>query len=800
MSPGFERVLYTDCAPGRGRGGGGGFQIQAQSAGTRAMQVKSAVSLLMYATQTPWMNARRPVEDYPFGLAHMAENGYGTGFSRYLGKEVNGTREGNHLADCLLTTDTGGYGAVRPAQLWRSGFWRGQPFDTTECPAFTDLLELGPLDHDELQDWLQAQPERGPLLERLVSVLEDPAGPMVQIVSPSADEAVTWIAAATVMLPQRAALDISFKVFANSLNQIGHRIIAVPKELFPSVQPGRPGSIFVLDTETLTSDEHPVGERARYWVSRLREAVEPYDVVEAVELAATLTGGPGLTDADLRDTAWAIAAEEEPILDAGPLRRWLVGSPPIEVAEHGPAIAARILDGDPSADALRLVDRESALGHFVTDRRAVRQRLLAAEIAEAQDGVAIAAEDLDRIAWDPETERDAESMLGSGIVLGDDRTTALLLRLARRHGFSLRPASPAVLQRLTTFVQGWLAAPSTTYPTDRWALEDEFVDLLKQELQTALARGDHAAVRALIPQVYKQLLVQGNDLDDPVTWEIEAFWLTRKPAEELGEWIGRLLDTAADEGAIGDTALLEIQRAAVRWNAVSHPVALELAARIPEHVPLDPVVARAAVAAVTGSRRAPTLPVLRAVAQLDRRGLVTADAAIADVLEQAQDLESFLDQAVRLRDARAISRLNGGFRTLSRAQDSVVVGLAPTLADVAIQAPLSEVGAKLLVFLPSSSVGSFVDAWRTRLYSRAVVDATAAGLGWLKDSDVTDALRVRIATEILDLAGLYDAGADRDKWESIVRGRLDSTESAFFDQLLAQVEGNGRSRRKGSSR
>jgi GTPase-associated protein 1, N-terminal domain type 2 len=152
----FDRLLYTDCKAGTGRGAGGGFQVQAQSAGVDAAQSKMARGWLLYEVPTAWIAERRPVEEFPLGFAHSAEAGYGTAQSCYLGTEATGARQGNHLADCLLTRDQDRYGPTRPAQLWRSQVWRSTAWPTTDCPQLDDAPPVGPLTVDAIAGWLRA--------------------------------------------------------------------------------------------------------------------------------------------------------------------------------------------------------------------------------------------------------------------------------------------------------------------------------------------------------------------------------------------------------------------------------------------------------------------------------------------------------------------------------------------------------------------------------------------------------------------------------------------------------------------
>ena len=112
--------------------------------------------------RTPGSWQRRPVEEFPLGFAHACDEGYGTAQSRYVGKEATGGRQGNHLADCLLTRDPDLYGPTRPAQLWRSDLWHSEPWDTTGLPAVQPTTSpLGPLTVDAVADWLQGRQGAG---------------------------------------------------------------------------------------------------------------------------------------------------------------------------------------------------------------------------------------------------------------------------------------------------------------------------------------------------------------------------------------------------------------------------------------------------------------------------------------------------------------------------------------------------------------------------------------------------------------------------------------------------------------
>ena len=163
----FDRLLYTDCRAGTGRGGGGGFQVQAQSAGVDSAQSKLAVGWLLYEVQNAWIVQRRPVEDFPLGFAHASGAGYGTAQSRYIGKEATGGRQGNHLADCLLTREPDLYGADPAGAAVAVAAVAGRALGHAGLPAVpADDLEPGPLTVNAVADWVRERPERAPVLSQ----------------------------------------------------------------------------------------------------------------------------------------------------------------------------------------------------------------------------------------------------------------------------------------------------------------------------------------------------------------------------------------------------------------------------------------------------------------------------------------------------------------------------------------------------------------------------------------------------------------------------------------------------------
>ena len=162
----FERLLYTDCPPGAGRGAGGGFQVQAQSPAVDSAQSALAVGWLLYEAQNAWIAQRRPVEDFPLGLAHASGAGYGTSQGRYVGKEATGGRQGNHLTDCLLTRNPALYGTTAGLGAVAIRAVAGGTLGLDRVPALEGAPEPGPLTLDSVTAWLR-------LLRRMNEALPD---------------------------------------------------------------------------------------------------------------------------------------------------------------------------------------------------------------------------------------------------------------------------------------------------------------------------------------------------------------------------------------------------------------------------------------------------------------------------------------------------------------------------------------------------------------------------------------------------------------------------------------------------
>ena len=623
----FDRLLYTDCLPGAGRGAGGGFQVQAQSGGVDSGQSKLAVGSLLYEVQVPWLNKRLPVGEFPLGLAHAHGEGYGTGQGRYVGKEAAGGRDGNHLTDCLLSREAGQYGAIRPAQLWRSPLWREEPWPDKECPQFdASGLEAGPLTTDAVAEWAGAKPERGPALARLLTVLEDPGGRRVVIVSDHPDEAITWVAAATLLLPARHALEVSFKVFSSIPLRTEHRIAAAPAALFPQIAPGRGGPPFVLDTRTCAADEGEVSERAEFFTRKFTGDGDPYDVIDAVELADALHNrGQHLTSRDAMLTAWALTRPDEPVPEPAALFRWVASAGSRLLDEHGPAVTALILDAAPTADMLRWIDAAVADKRLAVDPAMVRVRLLAAELAQIRDGSGTVPvqEVLPPAPLDVSAHRDAESELSSAILLGSGQQADLLLCLACRHGIAPDLAAP-LQQRLRDFASDWMDHPSGYHP-EGWALRGEVLQRAYRVLRERATANGVQSVEEIIRQL-NRYFGEYRDLSNPLDCHIQASLIAD---EERAQSVRRLRQLLANIRGLtqspkltpfAQAAATGLQRALIDWRAIDGEVAVIVLTELPYSLGIEDAISSRAARELDHMPEKPKRELLNLLAQLDKRG------------------------------------------------------------------------------------------------------------------------------------------------------------------------------------
>jgi hypothetical protein len=777
----FDRLLFTDCRPGTGRGAGGGFQVQAQSSGVDSAQSKLAVGGLLYDIQLPWLTERRAVEDFPLGFAHVTGEGYGTAQSMYLGKVATGGRDGNHLADCLLTRDPDLYGTLRPAQLWRSALWRAEPWDDKDCPLFDAAeLEPGPLTVDAIADWSRAVPERGQVLARLVSVLEDPDGKRVIITTDDAREAMAWIAAATLLLPSRVGLGISFKVFSSSPLDARHRIAAAPAGLFPRITPGLVSQRFVLDARTCAADEAQISDRAAFFAGRFAGDADPYDVVDAVELSDALGGG---RDAML--TAWALTKPDDLRPEPAALFRWLNNAEPGPLREHGRATADLILEAAPPVRTLRWIDRA------VTDERldlrpaAVRVQLLAAELVEIRDGQAPPREVLSRLSLDASACRDAQSELSSAMLLGSDHQVDLLLCLARRHGIAPELAPP-LQKRLHDFVNGWIDDSGAYHPDD-WALGAEVLDCAHDELRDRAGRHGASSVAGPIRRLARYFADEVG-LAERLDCHIQAALLADRTRQDRIPRLRQLLATIANstQPGLAATAAAELQHALIEWNAVDGDVAVTVLIDLPDAFGVKPGISDCAVRQLTQMSEKPTRGLLELLTSLDKRGKAPSSGPLAGVLKSDRYVREFIRRASDHRQLADRKYFDDTAKLLRQADAAVVRARLDEVLNACLQTRHPDLGPEVLATPRSRLPEALIERWAGTLgTSRDLVGDAFFYLRCWRYKDLPTRRQELLTSGIRTYAQRLDKAVS-DRWRDAVAGRLRPEEREVWESVFVQ--------------
>jgi hypothetical protein len=784
----FDRLLYTDCRAGTGRGAGGGFQVQAQSAGVDSAQSRMAVSWLLYEAQNAYIIQRRPVEEFPPGFAHACDEGYGTAQSRYVGKEATGGRQGNHLTDCLLTRDPDLYGSIRPAQLWRSDLWRAEPWDSRDCPPFTTDLPLGPLTVDVVGDWLKDRKERASVLARLLTLLEDPAGRRVVIVAADAGEAMKWITAATLLLPARLALEVSFKVFSSNPLRAEQRIVAVPKELNTQLTPGRGDSVVVLDAQECAIDDVGTSERADFLVDHLLSVDDPYDVIDAVELAESLGGGSRPGDLDGMLTAWAMTRPTDPPIDPGALARWLTQAEPQLKWDFGPTVGGLILTANPPAEVLRRLDRDLARGAMELDACVVRVQLLKAELAEVRTAQAPPDEVLTGVPLGAQARRDAESELSSAVVLGSDAQVNLLLRLARRHDIEPELTAAPMRRRLEEFISDWIDR-GPRYDPARWVRREEILDSTQEALRVRLRDGGLAAVRPALERLFRYFADRIGDPSDPLDRHLVAAAIADRPGRERPARLNAVLDVLRRSPAL-EASAVGLQQALIEWGAVGPAEASLIVTSLPRQVTILEQIAQVTVTQLSREIEEPSAGTLDVLAGLDRHGFRLAPGPLADLLEADRDVSAFLDGS---RSNEFVVNQQYYHRTLARlghASPAVVKLRLKDVLQACLECRHTAAGGEVLNVLDARklrpSLGRLLlDLWRKELGRPDTIRALIWGVRCLEYPDLPAKRREQIADAIRDFRDSWTR-EDYDEVHREMRRGLNPTEYEMWADLAGQ--------------
>ena len=383
MADNFGTAIYTNCAPGQGVEGVGGMQFQALSAGVDNEALAAIERHLLYEPPERLIREHRPLRDFPPSFAHVHDGIFATASGVYVGQEADGPRQGNHLTHAIVTHDPRSYRTVRPAQLFRAAFWNTQPSPTSRSEPLAQSWRPGPLDAGEAGRFVNAQPDGMALLTALLSALQahgagGTGARRILFIAEHPDAVLSWLVAATLLIPQQDALRIGFKIFTTDPARSALPVVAVHPAWTTSaasVEQDRGYAVFDLVQHRWT--ELPEQPGAGHW-ARLFCNADPYEVAEAVELAAATQVAPDVA----RDLATTVVLRQPPsLVNARMIARWLQDSPPaLREAFGGTLLDA--LAQVPDLDVLRMID-DVAAAHFPGRRDEIRLALLRLELDRA---------------------------------------------------------------------------------------------------------------------------------------------------------------------------------------------------------------------------------------------------------------------------------------------------------------------------------------------------------------------------------------------------------------------------------
>lgn len=487
----FESLIYTDCRPGQGLLGAAGLQFQALSSGVDQDVMRLVQRHLLYEPPPRWMKERRPPGDYPPSFAYLGGDGTFLAASGvYLGREPNGSREGNHLTHGIATADADAFQLVRPAQLFGAAFWRTAPASGTTCEPVPADWRPGPYDVEAVRDAVRAMPDGEALLACLVTALRQtlqPSAPRVLFVSRRIDVVMTWLVAGTLLLPQRTALEIGFKMFTTNPAYAHQRVLAVHPDWGDIPASETYSGYVVFDFDRGGRPRIAASRTDKRW-ARMFLHRDPYDVLDAVEVAAAT--GLGQADAAQAVANTCVFRRRPSDEHVGSIARWLASGD----RDLLDAYAERAIDViiDPPTgwppDVLPRLDLALRAGRVPSRTAAVREAVVLAAIDSALRGTdvdsAVPADHNTSVALrDPARVRQA--LIAA---IGDappDRIDALLAVSKR---YAVEVSSADLGPNTAPFVRYWADNPRLGLNPGRWPCGRDLRDLLRAELDDRIAK------------------------------------------------------------------------------------------------------------------------------------------------------------------------------------------------------------------------------------------------------------------------------------------------------------------------
>lgn len=545
---GFDTLIYTDCRAGQGMSGGAGMQFQSSSAGWDTQAMEFVQRNLLYETPPRASGEVRVAALHPPSFGHVYDGTLAaTAAGVYLGRQVNGGREGNHLTHSIVTRDLASYGLVRPAQLFEAEFWTTEPAPTTVCPPLPAGWRPGPVDAVSAQEFVHSEVGGEAMLLALLSELERGVANrsrQVLFIAAKVRPVLSWLTAATLLMPQQLALRVTFKVFTVRPTHAGQLVIAIHPEWNSSAISVRNDLGYVVfDLVRREWSEVEITDRARYWVRLFLREDDPYDVVDAVEVAA----GSGLGEPAARVVGTAAVLRQLPEPgDAEIVVSWLRTGPGELVAAYGPGVLKLFVETSDlwSTSVLAGLDEVTATGRCAGQLPAIRLPLLQRETDEARRGWRVP----DRQApppppaeWRAEHDEAARHIVMQGLAASTPDRFGAILQVARR--FHVDIGYTDLGEAAKSFINYWADNPHAGHRVEQLSCGRELEGLLRDELNRRLRAITDPEQESLLGLAWGEYLESRfPESDEPLDAAILAAMVQRAP--DRHQVVARYLDRA----------------------------------------------------------------------------------------------------------------------------------------------------------------------------------------------------------------------------------------------------------------
>ncbi|MBL7261134.1 GTPase-associated protein 1-related protein [Paractinoplanes lichenicola] len=705
------------------RPGTAGPQLQAASGRTDAATIQVVQDHLLYEQPPPAWRDGQPAAGYPRSFAHMGGERFATAAGVYLGPELSGTADGNALTHALTTVDPAAYGDLRPAQLFDAEFWTARPAGTTRSDPVTGPPRPGRFDTDTVRGLIRSQPRGSALLATLLTALGGTR--RVLFVAEEIEPVLTWIAAATLLLPRRRALEIGFKVFTLDPVACSQRVVAVhPGWGKPAATVDRPGEFVVLDLTTLRCSQTTADPAARAW-AELFCSPEPLDLAGAVMLADECGLAPMAALALVRAAVLGQAVDPR---HAEAISGWLKTGRSSLIARYGPAIARRLAAQAPHQDlgALRALDAAMASGTLGPGAAEVRLQRLSAELKAARAADATTIAPVGRVLaaeWGTaEAERAAEAVVAELRTAREHAFAAVLLVAGR---FRVPITCTGIGRPVDGFVDWWAEHPETGFDPQLWPCPTELDERLRAELCRRIKNtpGDR---RKIATAWSAQLAPRqpAREIDAAILGSLMADGTPATRRAVLTEQIGRATRTVAPEVPFG-----ELGRCLWQWTLPTQDELRLFAGAMPSDAGLEPGV----VEKFLIDQPQPgglTVSDLAVVAELVSAGRLQPSPRTEEFLRSNRIVE---DAVARLKDAQA--NKSGVAQTLHQAASAVLQAHARDLVEVLLATETPRVVGDVFRTLPGPAQSDYITGVARMMTGDVAASLIAGAVVVLDESD-----------------------------------------------------------------